>query len=484
MKKTLLFLSLMMLLGGVAVAQPALGRGTEGKRFEASEFNVNRYVGSSDRLDCWITEGRKHQKQVALLNINFEPLAVIPLPKSNELEVLTASMEGRRVAVMLADQTERKQTIVYRCEVDLDAQTVSPYDTLVGFGYDRKDKCMTWGATSPDGRLNALVCIVQMNDSKQYRTYIALYDARMYRMWEKEFALGSMQDLWVTNEGRIVTLGYEPEGPETHFIFNVVESDRAATYDAVVKCDPVADMHLANVVGPYAVAIGTYHPASGRNADRFTAGVLGMSFHIDSAILAGITMRPLQNEDMNILLNKKTKKIQKEQQLDRLSIMGRVATDFGATIALSRTMTIEKTSQNGRVSRTGHAIGLHIAAVDTLGHICWVRNIRRNDVQKESDDKLGVAMAYANGELCVVRSEPAKSPEIYDIANEAKELTSGSKCNVVLYSISNTGDTRKLLLERKSKQTVFYGLTRRDGSMIFVSGRGDRTRQAELRFDY
>lgn len=463
------------------MSQPAMTKGMEGKHLSVEDLTNARYVGTQDNLDSWIMEGRKHVKQVVLTDLNLVPVSVAPIEGSGNKEVLAASIDGYRTGVLLVERSSRR-TAVFRCEVDADSRAiVESYDTVVVFDYGRKDNCMVWAATSPSGNFNALICVAQMNESMQYSTYSALFDSRMHKIWDKEYALGSLHDVWVTDAGRVVTLGEEHEGEETHFIFNMLDSMRAVTYDAAVKCDPLQELHLANVVGSRAIVIGTYRPEGGKKAEKLTEGVITMAFDIDSAMIAGIMMRPFQNEDINIFLNMKTKKIQKEQECDHIVTLGCVATPYGAVLALGRNLEIEKSSNSGSVTREGHGIGVNLVAADTSGRVRWVRNLRRNDMSKEGGaPRLGVASA--DGKVCISKSEGAKYPEIYDISDDAKQFEVGSKGNMVVYTVDADGVTEKLLLERKSKQTIFRSLTRADGTLLMFSNNSKKTRLTELRF--
>ena len=264
-------------------------------------------------------------------------------------------------------------------------------------------------------------------------------------------------------------------------MFNILDSVHAVSYGVSVKCDPVSAIHLANVVGSRAIVMGTYHPASGKNADKITSGVLTLAFDLDAAELVGVNMRPFQNEDMNIFLNRKTKKIQKEQECDHIVDLGCVATPYGAVLALGRDMAVEKSSNSGSVSREGYGQGVNLVATDTSGRVRWVRNLRRNDLREDGGTPpLGVSTA--DGKVCVVKVEHAKMPSIYDISDEAKQFKQGDKGNLVVYTVDANGVTEKLLLEVKSKQTVFRALTRLDDTLLIFSGRGGKTRLAELRF--
>ena len=183
---------------------------------------------------------------------------------------------------------------------------------------------------------------------------------------------------------------------------------------------------------------------------------------------------------MNILLNEKTKKIQKAQALDHVKHLGCVATPYGAVLALGRDMVVERSSNGGSVTRTGYGTGVMMAAVDTTGRVCWVRNLRRNDVNEEGE-RPTLGIAAVGNRVCVVKSEHAKMPSIYDISNEAKQMKQGDKGNVVVYAVDAEGQVEKLLLEAKSKQTVVRALTRHDGTLVYLSRTGKKSRLAELR---
>lgn len=461
-----------------AVCQPALTKGMENKRLAPDELSKARYVGTVEQGEVWMMEGRKHVKQVVITDLDLNPVLTLPLPgtASEQVEVLTAGCDVDCVGVLTA-QHSNKRTVVMSYRVAGGAVTS---DTVNVLDYGRKDECLVWGASSPSGTYHALVAVVKLNDTKQFYTYTALFDGEMNRLWQRSPDMGSLYELVVTDAGRIVTFGHEREGVESHFVYNVFDNTSAVTYDAAVKCDPVEEMHLAAVVGSHAVAVGTYHPSDGRNADKLTAGVLTLSFNLDSAAIDGVTMRPFQNEDMNIFLNEKTKKIQKGQECDHLTVMGVAATPWGAAMALGRNMVVEKSS-GGSVSREGIGVGVSVVSVDTTGSVNWVRNIRRNDVNDEGVVPT-VGFAACGDRVCLVKTEHAKMPLGYEISESAKHFTQGDGGNVFIYTIDDNGMTEKLMLERKSKLTVTRAMGRGDQSLLMVGAVGKKSRLSVLKF--
>ena len=78
----------------VALGQPALTKGMEGKRMDADELATARYVGVEKGMDAWMMEGRKHVKQVVLTDLNLEPVVVAPIEGSGDSRKAVVFFEG------------------------------------------------------------------------------------------------------------------------------------------------------------------------------------------------------------------------------------------------------------------------------------------------------------------------------------------------------------------------------------------------------
>ena len=482
MKRTIILLFL-ALSASLVAQQAVVARGSENKNVSPETLASAIYVGMHNNYDCWIFEGKKNVKQFAVCNQNLEAVRLVELPDSRHTDILTSAIDGNKATVIVTDKSKKERTLVLRHTIDLLTGTMGAVpDTLENLTYGRKDECLVWGTTSPNGNLIGLVTIVVFTQQKQYRTLISLLSADGEELWEKEFALGSMKDLFVTNEGRIVTLGIEPEGEETHFIFNVLSQYKEAAYSMSVKCDPIRELKLVNVIGNHAIALGTFNPIDKDPAKDFTGGTLGLSFDIETAALTGFFMRPLQNEDMNILYNKQTKKMQRDQYADRVAPLGYTPTPFGAAMVVGRNFTVAMTDDAGELIQARQNVGLHMVAIDTLGAIKWIRNFRRNDIAKGNDYLLGIGLTTTNKGVALVKAEHPKYPATYDIAKDAKKYTAGDKSNLVVYTIADNGDVSKLVVEPKAKQTHMRTLKRPDGALLFLSAHGKKVRTATLKF--
>ena len=486
-KRILLIVAVCMVaVGAVAQARFEVMANKEGKKIKAEFVREAKYIGQYDGLYCFVGEGRRHSKQLVLVDHNMEPLRSMELPESTvNCKFMAGSISGNNAGLLFVDNDERHRALVYTATVDLDSmRPATPESGLLmvdSLAFGKKDKYMVWAATSENGNYNAMVEILEFSERQQYSAKVVLFNGKMQKKWSKDYAMGTMENLYVTNDGIVVTLGYEPDGDETHFVYNIVSEKKADTYSAIVKCDPIRELRLAGVVGNHVMAVGLFTPKGARERDNLCGGVVGISFDMDSAIITGFTMRPFMNEDINILLNKKTKKVQRSQEVDLASLVGTVLTDNGVVAVVGRNYAKDNVENNGTITHLFYRMGLHMVYVDTQGRIKWVRNIRRNDYESGDDGLLNVTMLYKDGRTYLVKSEHRKMPTTYDISKDAKEFKSGTKGNLVVYAIGDDGEVEKTVVYKKTPYGLVRGMLRADGKMALFTQDGSRTRIMELK---
>ena len=110
----------------------------------------------------------------------------------------------------------------------------------------------------------------------------------------------------------------------------------------------------------------------------------------------------------------------------------------------------------------------------------WVRNLRRNDVQKSNDDLLGLDMTSRDGITYIVRSEPRRTPPIYDISREGKQLEMGSKSALVIYTLAADGEVKKNFLAPRTEFSLMRTIARPDGQLLLVGANGRKMKLATL----
>ena len=206
----------------------------EGKKVDAAFVREAKYLGQYDGLYCFVGDGHKHRKRLVLVDHNMEPLRVMELPESSaNCDVMAGSISGNTVSMLLVDNDPRGTALVFRGSYDLDSMRPADggrgLELLDSVSFGRHDRCLVWAGTSPSAVHNAMVLIVEYTERNQYSAHAVLFDAQMREVWHYDYAMGSMNDLHVTDEGSIVTLGYDREGEETHLVFNIMDSKRGDT---------------------------------------------------------------------------------------------------------------------------------------------------------------------------------------------------------------------------------------------------------------
>lgn len=486
MMKKYMMLLVLVCMSAQIWAQPALGKGSENKKVDAEEMLKWKYAGQYGKLDCWVVEGKKHVKQVVMNDLNLVTQYSATLPGSGDYDVIAASKDMERIAVLVADQSKKKSTVLGLYRVSLDSCGVigGGMDTLKTFEYGKKDVCKVWGAVSPSGNYMAMVTVVEYVETSEYGTFITLFDGGGNLQWEKEFALGTMSEMRVTDDGRVVTLGLEQSGKEQCVVVNLLTEESGRSSKIFLQCDPMRKMRLASVSDDHIIAVGVYGFPDGKQSEHLTAGIVTLAFNLDSASLTKASMRPFNNEDINIYYNKSTKKIQRYLACEDFELIDVMPTESGCAALYGRRYRVSYTNSTGGTAYEYVCMGLGCVAVDTMGNVQWVRNLRRNDIQKEDGSLLGVSLVNANGQVGVMKSEHKKYPLQYEIGKEAKELTLNGKANNVLYTIDKEGTVKKLIVEKAQKQNLVRAITRQDGSLLMLTSTGGKSRAAELRFVY
>ena len=484
MKQIAIIPLLLLALCGTAQTKVTVEQGAESKKVAARYLASAQQIGTYEGLNCWVGETKGERLTVMLTDHNMEPLRSMELPKGEQLRVLATTIDDKIAHLLLAEEGYHRMTLLYTSDIDLETmrpvEGTLPLTLIDSIGYGKKDECKVWAAASANGMYAGYLVVVEYKDRRQYSSRTVMLDRSMKEVWNKEFAIGSMDELTVTDDGTVVTLGYEEDEETTQFIFNVISKSKADAYEVSMKCDPIRELHLAGVVGRHAMAMGLFRPRDSHPNDNEAGGVVGLSFHIDSAALSGFTLRPFMNEDMNILDNKKTKKIQREQKIDFVSMNALTLTDFGAVIAVGRNYERTYKEDNGMTSHDHHRVGLHMVAMDTVAGIKWVRNVRRNDMQKNGDELLNVSLLYHNGHTLLMKSECPKYPAIYDISKDAKEFEMDSKSNLVMYRIADDGEVEKMTIAGKTPFALLKVGHALDGKLLLMCANGKRTRQTKI----
>lgn len=487
MKKLLLIGLLLGLIGnGVAGQAVTLTKGAEGKSLDKESVLNMWYLGNSEDLSCWLTTDDDQDDDwcVVSMDRNMNILRRLALPLDKDYRVVAVNENGWTANVIMVDSSEKKSTVVVRFSVEMDSLVLAEgrVDTLASFTLAKGDRCKVWGAVSANGQYMGLLTLQEFSSKKQYTATATMYDRAMNELWSQEFPVGTTSSVAVSDLGELLTLGYEREAVEERFLVSVIGDRGGENYSMTVNCDRVTDMRIVNVMDRKMICAGVFSPTMSDPEDQLVGGTVMMVFDLDSTHITGFTLNPFQNEDVNILMNKKTKKVQKEKVMPMVVPLAYSATPYGAVLAVGHRHVLRYKNANGTISTTYFTQGIHLVAIDDNANVKWVRNLRRNDIEKDEDGMLYMALFAENDTVCLVKSECAKYPADYNIAKEAKEYEMGDKGNLVLYRVAEDGEVRKDILEQKTKHMLVSAAKSEEGSVLLVTLKGRKSRLVELKF--
>lgn len=488
MKK--IFLLMIVVAGWQCAAQAqgstiTLTKGEEGKKVDVEDVMGAQFLGGNGARSCWLTreDDNKDRWCVYAMDRNQNVLGQLRLGLSREYKTVSM-VKGNGVAhVVMVDSSARGRFTVVTFAVDMDSLALvdNRIDTLVNFALKKGDRCYVWGATSDDGERMGVLTLWQMAAKKQYVAEATMFDSEMDTLWNKEYPVGTTGGVAVTNEGELVTFGHEREGNEERLVIGVIGEKSGENYKVTLSGDRLEDMHIVNILGRKLFCAGLFSMKESDPEDDLTGGTAMMVFDLDSAKTSGFSLLPFQNEDMNILLNKKTKKVQKEREVPMVKVLASCGTGWGSVLAVGHAHTLRYMNANGSVTTSYYTQGIHLVAIDGKGEVKWVRNMRRNDMA--DDDAMLYVGLFAEGDtVCLVKTESPKYPGDYNIAAEAKEYEVGEKSHLVMYRVAENGDVEKTVLEPKTKH-VLVGVARDDeGHILLTTTRGSKSRMVEMRF--
>lgn len=500
MRKTIVFAVVTMLSATVwGQLSITLKKGEESKKTDREMVANGYYLATMEGVDYWLTQSSEGAKgfeedkdwQVVRLDENLFPMERRELKKTDHCRILAVVTSEKWASSLLVDSSRRNMTTILKASVSMDSLELKggKVDTVTTFKYAKKDHCHVWGTVSANGEFVATLSVVEYKEKKQYIAVATMYDAELEELWSREYAVGTVDAIYVTDDGVLLTLGVNgdhkknrsAEAAEEKMTINVIDQKGGDTYGVTMQCDPLKDFSIVNVVDNKMICTGLFTPAEEDEEDNLRGGVVAMSFSLDSLSISGFTMRFFQNEDMNILKNEKTKKIQKVRVLPDVVPLCNVRTDDGVVMIVSHSPVEKKVNANGTEEGVYSTVGIHMVAFDASTKVKWVRNLRCNDVQEENNDLLFPAVFSLDAGLCVVKNENRKEPEEYIISKEAREYEVGDKGNLVLYRLDEKGEVSKWILEKNTRHSVASAAVKEDGSVLLMTVGGGKTRKVEMK---
>ena len=401
------------------------------------------FMGECDSLQCWISLSPHSGPSLVLHDDNADVWRHVSIENGGRYELLASSFDSCSASLMLLDSSDPRNPHVDICRMDLfsDASRLDPV-VAQAFHCGRNDRFYAWAASSPNGRFCALVSLIAYVDKGYYAASATLFDARMQPLWSREFPVASLDDIFVTDDGSIVTLGFEHSDFFTAFSYSCIAPDTIASRTDTVAVGAVHDLQLVHADPQGALAVGTYVPSDIQSLDSLCGGVFSVAFNFVSGAAPVVSRHRFSPQDMAVLYNRNFTDTIHSSLADNVDIEGIFPMPYGAVVALSR-------SEDGFIGCSAR-LGLHLVAFHTDGTIRWTRNVRRY----APDCDIPAAIVAVDSSLFLFQNEHKRTLPLYTVEFSAREFSLSKKSNIAMYRLSHDGLISKSLIEKRTLSTL------------------------------
>ena len=445
----------------------------ENKKVNNGQVSDIRYLAEEDGLmiavtnDYSIVLGNYMKRCIMALAIDKDMNVVrsVEIPESKRSKILATSyFEGN--IYILTSHKDRNGTIYERFVVDSrNMQMVGEPKTIFTYNKERKDDDYVWASQSPNKTLTGLIHITTNRKSDKFEAVEILLDEEMNIEWQREYPIYSLSNMFVTDDGELITIG-RSSGSAASIYISVV--NEANAYDISAETPIyIDDVRLVSIKNGKILGLG--YGSTEENIAYFgiSANVKTQETHFD--------YKTISDMDRNVFANKDQGKKSKSPSVDRILLKHSQATDFGAVATIQNRWVVEVCDQNGACRVTSYQEGVLIFGVDVDGNITWHHAIRSSLKQKGFPTLIANAVCVEGDDVYFIQSEKPNWPATYTLTKKLStfKVNGGSK-TLGVYHIGPNGSIAKST-ETLDKSTIMTEKTIKSGDShigFLSTGRG------------
>lgn len=491
MKRRALSILLIISFCTISWAQlPTVSFGEENDDYDNIMSSCTHFLGSQGESLYLLTRKTKTFaficKDYMLMKCdkNLQSEWSVELPESEDHELLVCSMSENKFTSLIMDEG-RKKGVITKYSVNLNDPAHTVHQEVFRNIETSKKEFIHWEASSPNKAFHCLIYVLL--DEKQNSAEFAeiLLDNELNILWEKQYNLRALNDIFVTNEGQVVTMGYNsnPEKEASSFIFSILDINNENSFLSEAQHFTAQKAAIVNYVNHKLVVSGLLRSSESTRRDTYYDGVFGLAFDFAANTCHSDTVH-FTNTELNVFGNEKGTKKNKYGFADALVHEQQAQTTFGGAALFRRFYVVESRDYSGLSSRVFNQIGAVAVATDTNGHIIWHRPFRSETVQGEFGNLINIDIFGRGDQVYLMQNEHEKSPQTYDIAPTVKKLKATiNSCCLAIYGISYDGSVQKNLFNQDSREMLIDNLFRLDDThYIFMRAKGGHSTLGTLGF--
>ena len=402
---------------------------------------TNNYSGFFRCLNCMVLE----------IDDNMNIVRQIEFQDTKGDEVSAASLYEGKVYVLLTHETRNEMTFkryvvdVASLQLNGDPTVIHKYETV------RKDRVYHWVAQSPDKSLTGLVNIVLNKKNDNFTAVEMLLDEEMNVEWRQEYQIRAMDDLMVTNDGELITMGktVQTRGEASKIFLTHLDADNAQDFSQTIdiSIDRVKLISYKNgkiLAMAMGISVG----------DKRSFKYCGIAYDIPKNE-ANVSYRTLTDEEKCVVYNYKTGGTTREIYSDFMTLTGCEATSEGGAFSIRLIRGVTTCNSQGQCNTVFYGFGSILVGINSNGDVVWHHPIRSYCKNNGVDFFIRSAICESDGNVYYLQSENPKWGESYNIAKKAAKLNpmKGSKA-LGIYRVTPDGGISKSVQPLEKKLTL------------------------------
>lgn len=480
--KRLSILALLVALTAAAMAQVTMPNYTVG------DFNKDYSIQKADHTKMLYSGNGEYiiaaqNVKVKMLSMELRDIEVIAtdqnlktkrsvsLPTDKAFHLVDAKYVDGNVNLLLSCYQEDVAFVYYRAVVNAQTMKVTTQPVeVVRLPAKAKDNTLDWSAWSANQDFFGLVLLNLVHGTNEYTVKEVLMDEAFNVLWNKIYDLNALQDMMVTNEGEMVTIGLSKGNGPVNIVMNYLDVEDEKTF--VYRSDNTSlhSISLLNMVNGNIVACGNVESDKSNKRNTYYDAIYGFAYNIKSEE-GGMKVQKLNDDELNILGNRSIKKPNKFGYADAFAFGAKTTTSYGGAAVFNRNYSVTTRQSNGMTFTDYFIVGSVTFGVDTTGRIVWHKPFRTEFVDGEQHYFGHLYMLTENDVVYLLQEEAAKAPATYDLNVAVKRFSLITNAHAIAtYGIDRQGNVTKGLLKMPDKGAMMGNLNRvGDGKYLMLS---------------
>lgn len=419
------------------------------------------------------------------VNMNYKESKSVSFVDTKDCAIVHARRDGSSMHVLINASGDNK-FLIRHASVDLKSFSVEKDNDVVNVDIDKNTYFYHWKATSPSGEYFGLVYALVNEKRGTANVKALLFNSSLKLQWEKSIDVPAIDELFVTDDGRIVTGGFSNSDDKDGgavLVFSIVSDDDVedARFSSTAK---VGEMALLNCYGDKVLATileterGTGWAGSLNAGAVVTKGTVYTgcgSFLVDVAKgkVVGSDHRDFSKEDARVFYSASLISEITSPDINFLARRASVATPYGGVAVYGRTWKEHVVQGNGMWNDTYYYKGMMVFGVDSTGRFAWVRPLMHdNSLDGTTAEKTETDVVVEGDNVYLITNESDKDSPNYDSEKAVKKTVAKVHGAVAAYTFSADGKVGKQMVELDGTNIIITKLRRQNpGVYTFVTGK-------------